>query len=97
MLSPDCPARNNATRPKIPWLTSLLHQLRHARDANGQPIPLLDKLLVFLDDPPPGTSDRWQDGANLYATHGIKTSRISVWRFYRARTATKPQSDRGSC
>jgi hypothetical protein len=43
----------------------------------------LDELLFFLDDPPSGTGDRWQKGADLCQRHGIKTSRMAVWRFYR--------------
>ena len=77
MISP------NSAFPKIPRLDSVLHQLQHAKDADGQPIPLIDELLFFLDDPPQGTTDRWQKGADLCQTHGIKISRISVWRFYR--------------
>src|ERR1700761_4554553 len=69
--------------PKIPRLDSLLHQLLHAKDADGQPIPLLDELFFFLDDPPLGTADRWQKGADLCQSHGIETSRMSVWRLYR--------------
>jgi hypothetical protein len=79
MISPS-----SEPSPKIPRLDSLLHQLQHAKDADGQPIPLLDELLFFLDDPPPGTADRWQKGAELCQGHGIKTSRMSVWRLYRA-------------
>jgi hypothetical protein len=40
--------------------------------------------MVLLEDPPPGMADRWQAGAELCAEHGIPTSRMSVWRFYRA-------------
>jgi hypothetical protein len=69
---------------KVPRLDSLLHRLQHAKDADGQPIRLLDELLFFLDDPPSGTGDRWQEGADLCQSHGIPTSRMSVWRFYRA-------------
>ena len=69
---------------KVPRLESLLHRLQHAKDADGRPIPLLDELLFFLDDPPPGTGDRWQEGADLCASRGIPTSRMSVWRLYRA-------------
>jgi hypothetical protein len=75
---------STSTPPKIPRLESLQHRLQHAKDADGQPIPLLAELLFFLDDPPPGTRDRWQDGADLCASRGIPTSRMSVWRFYRA-------------
>ena len=72
------------TPPKIPRLDSLLHRLQHAKDADGQPIPLLDELLFVLDDPPPGTADRWQKGADLCETYGIATSRMAVWRLYRS-------------
>jgi hypothetical protein len=71
-------------RLKIPRIESLDHRLQHAKDADGQPIPLRDELLFFLDDPPPGTGDRWKQGADLCQCHGIETSRVSVWRFYRA-------------
>ena len=89
MISPNSSPKNNETPPpatplKVPRLESLEHRLQHARDADGRPIPLLDELLFFLDDPPPGTRDRWQQGADLCQQHGIKTSRMSVWRFYRA-------------
>ena len=56
----------------------------NATDADGQPIPLRDELLFFLEHPPKGTGDRWQEGADLCASHGIQTSRMSVWRFYNA-------------
>ena len=69
---------------KIPRLTSLLHRLRHAeKTPNGEPIPLLDELFFFLDDPPPGTTDRWQKGAEFCLSHGIRTTRMSLWRLYR--------------
>jgi hypothetical protein len=91
MISPnaDSSPETNESSPtanplKVPRLDSLLHQLQHAKDADGQPIPLLNELLFFLDDPPPGTGDRWQKGADLCQSHGIVTSRMSVWRFYRA-------------
>ena len=73
-----------ATLKRVPRLASLNHRLLHAKDADGRPIPLRDELLFFLDDPPPGTGDRWQKGADLCQGHGIKTSRMSVYRFYLA-------------
>ena len=73
-----------ATPPAVPRLASLKHRLQHAKDADGRPIPLLNELLFFLDDPPSGTRDRWQEAADLCQQHGITTSRMSVWRFYRA-------------
>jgi hypothetical protein len=81
----DAKETRSAPAPlKVPRLDSLLHRLRTAKDAGGQPIPLLDELLFFLDDPPQGTGDRWQIGADMCEAHGIKTSRMSVWRFYHA-------------
>jgi len=68
---------------KVPRLNSLHHRLRHAKDAEGRPIALRDELLFFLDDPPAGTGDRWQEGADLCQRHGIQTSRMSVYRFFR--------------
>jgi len=53
--SPETNENQPATTPlKVPRLDSLHHRLQHARDADGQPIPLLNELLFFLDDPPPG-------------------------------------------
>ena len=75
---------NETQPPAVPRLTSLQHRLLHAKDADGRPIPLRDQLLFFLDDPPPGTRDRWQGGAELCQKYGISTSRMAVWRFYRA-------------
>jgi hypothetical protein len=70
--------------PKIHRTNSLHHKLRTAKDADGNHIPLLDELLFFLDYPPDDIGDRWQKGADLCAAHGIKTSRMSVYRFHRA-------------
>ena len=70
--------------PKVPRLASLLHRVSHAKDAEGHSAELLDELMFLLDDPPPGTSDRWQAGADLCAAHNIATSRMSVWRLYRS-------------
>jgi len=53
--SPETNQNQPATTPlKVPRLDSLQHRLQHAKDADGQPIPLLDELLFFLNDPPPG-------------------------------------------
>ena len=76
--------KSRARQPKVPRLDSLLHRLQHAKDADGKPVPLYDELLAFLDDPPPGTGDRWQKGADLCRRHGIETTRMSVWRLYRS-------------
>ena len=54
------------TPPKIPRLDSLLHRLQHAKDADGQSIPLFDELLFFLDDPPPGPPPDPQETARLH-------------------------------
>jgi hypothetical protein len=53
--SPETNENQPATTPlKVPRVDSLQHRLQHAKDADGQPIPLLDELLFFLDAPPPG-------------------------------------------
>jgi len=83
-LSKTNKTKPTKTPPAVPRITTLQHRLQHAKDPEGNPIPLLDELLFFLDDPPPGTRDRWQDGADLCQKHGISTSRMAVWRFYRA-------------
>ena len=71
----------------MPRINSLEHRLRYAQDADGRLIPLRDQLLCFLDHPPKGTGDRWQEGADLCRRHGIQTSRMSVWRFHRAQSS----------
>jgi hypothetical protein len=70
--------------PKIHRTNSLHHKLRTAKDAKGNPTPLIDELLFFLDYPPDDIGDRWQKGADLCASYGIETSRMSVYRFHRA-------------
>jgi hypothetical protein len=40
--------------------------------------------MIFLDDPPPGTRDRWKEGAAMCAAWGITCSGASVWRLYRS-------------
>ena len=74
---------NTKSTPSIPRIESLHHRLKNAKDASGQPVALLDELMVFLEDPPPDVGDRWQAGAELCAAQGVPTSRMSVWRFYR--------------
>ncbi len=77
-------ASTETTTRKTPRLVSLQHRLEHAKDAEGKPLELADELLFLLDDPPDNITDRWQAGADLCARHGIQTSRMAVWRFYRA-------------
>jgi hypothetical protein len=85
MILPASSAKTlRAPAARVPRLHSLEHRLEHARDANGQPIALRDELLFLLDDPPANTVDRWQAGADLCARHGIQTSRVAVWRYFRA-------------
>lgn len=76
--------KSRTPRTKLPRLDSLLHRLQYAKDGNGRPLDFYNELLKFLDDPPPGTGDRWQKGADLCRRHGIETHRMSVWRLYRA-------------
>jgi len=66
----------------IPRLDSLLHRLQHAPGAEDQ--SYLDQLMVFLEDPPAGTRDRWKEGAKMCGDWGITCSGASVWRLYRS-------------
>jgi len=66
----------------VPRLDSLLHRLQHAPGAEDS--SYLDQLMIFLDDPPPGVSDRWKEGARMCADWGIPSSSVSVWRLYRS-------------
>jgi hypothetical protein len=46
--SPETNENQPATTPlKVPRLDSLQHRLQHARDADGQPIPLLPARMEF--------------------------------------------------
>jgi hypothetical protein len=72
-----------SSSPSIPRNKSLHHRLQTAKGPDGEPLPLLDELMIFLEDPPPDARDRWQAGADLCAARGITTSRGAVWSFYR--------------
>ncbi len=72
---------NTLSSPKVPRIESLHHRLTNAKDADGQPLALLDELMVVLEDPPSGVGDRWQAGADWCAAQGIATSRVAVWSF----------------
>ena len=74
---------NTFSSPSVPRIKSLHHRLKTAKGPDGEPLPLLDELMVFLEDPPPDCGDRWQAGADFCAAHGITVSRMAVWRFYR--------------
>ena len=75
---------NTSSLPPVPRIESLHHRLLNAKTSTGEPTELLDELMIFLEDPPPETGDRWQAGADFCSGHGIETSRMAVWRFYRA-------------
>jgi hypothetical protein len=66
----------------VPRLDSLLHRLQHAPGAEDS--SYLDQLMIFLDDPPPGVSDRWKEGAKMCSDWGIPCTGASVWRLYRS-------------
>jgi hypothetical protein len=65
---------------RVPRLNSLLHRLRHTPGPDDD--PYLDQLMMFLDDPPPDTGDRWKKGAAMCAAWGITTSATSVYRLF---------------
>ena len=74
---------NTISSLSVPRIESLHHRLQTAKGPDGEPLGLLDDLMVFLEDPPPDSGDRWKAGVELCAEHGIVTSRAAVWRFYR--------------
>ena len=65
---------------KVPRLNSLLHRLQKNPGPDDE--SYLDQLMIFLDDPPEGVTDRWKAGADMCAGWGITTSGTSVWRLY---------------
>jgi len=69
---------------KIPRIESLHHRLKSAKGPEREPRPVLDELMVFLEDPPAEVRDRWQAGADFCEAQGFPTSRMAVWRLYRA-------------
>ena len=77
-MKPTAPAPN-----PVPRLNSLLHRLRQTPGPEDEP-SCLDQLMIFLDDPPPGVTDRWKEGAAMCASWGIACSGASVWRLYRS-------------
>jgi len=66
----------------VPRLDSLRHRLQRAPGAEDS--PRLDQLMIFLDDPPPGVSDRWKEGAKMCCDWGIPCTGASVWRLHRS-------------
>jgi hypothetical protein len=68
---------------KVPRLNSLLHRLQKAVGPQDEP-SYLDQLMIFLEDPPAGITDRWKEGAAMCAAWGITCSCASVWRLYRS-------------
>ena len=68
---------------KVPRLNSLLHRLQKTAGPEDEP-SYLDQLMIFLEDPPAGITDRWKEGAAMCAAWGITSSCASVWRLYRA-------------
>jgi len=64
----------------VPRHNSLLQRLQENPGPDDQ--PYLDQLMMFLDHPPSGTTDRWKDGAAMCAAWGIPTTHTSVWRLF---------------
>ncbi len=67
---------------KMPRLKSLLHRLQQTPGPDEQ--PHLEQLMIFLDSPPAGVTDRWKEGAAMCTAWGIATTGASVWRLYRS-------------
>jgi hypothetical protein len=74
--------RTKAPPLSVPRLNSLLHRLQHAPGAEDS--SRLDQLMIFLDDPPSGVSDRWKEGAKMCSDWGIACTGASIWRLYRS-------------
>ena len=75
-------SRSESPPLSVARLDSLLHRLQHAPGAEDS--SYLDQLMIFLDDPPPGTGDRWKEGAQMCSGWGIPCTGASVWRLYRS-------------
>jgi hypothetical protein len=67
-------------------LDSLLHRLQHA-PGQEEDQSYLDQLMIFLDDPPPRSGDRWEKGAEMCAAWGVPCSHTSVYRLFRSYAA----------
>ena len=66
----------------MPRLNSLLHRLQKNPGPDDE--PYLDQLMIFLDDPPDGVTNRWTAGAEMCAKWGIATTGPSVYRLFRS-------------
>ncbi len=66
----------------VPRLNSLLHRLQ--KNPGPEDEPYLDQLMMFLDNPPAGVTDRWKAGAEMCAAWGVTTTGTSVWRLFRS-------------
>jgi hypothetical protein len=64
-------------------LNSLLHRLQKIGGPEDEP-SCLDQIMIFLDDHPPGVTDRWKEGAGRCAAWGVTCSGTSVWRLSRS-------------
>jgi hypothetical protein len=69
----------------VPRLNSLLHRLQKAPGQKDE--SYLDQLMLFLDNPPAKTGDRWIKGAEMCAAWGITCSHTSVYRLFRSYAA----------
>jgi hypothetical protein len=68
----------------VPRHGSLLQRLQQTPKPANQAQSYLDQLMIFLDNPPPGTRDRWKRGAKMCTPWGIPCTGASVWRLYRS-------------
>jgi hypothetical protein len=69
----------------VPRLNSLLHRLQKAPGQKDE--SYLDQLMLFLDNPPAKSGDRWIKGAEMCAAWGITCSHTSVYRLFRSYAA----------
>ena len=66
----------------VPRLNSLLHRLQKAPGQKDE--SYLDQLMIFLDNPPANSGDRWIKGAEMCAAWGVPTSDTAVYRLFRS-------------
>jgi hypothetical protein len=69
----------------VPRVNSLLHRLQKAPGQKDE--SYLDELMLFLDNPPANSGDRWIKGAEMCAAWGITCSHTSVYRLFRSYAA----------
>ncbi len=84
-IAPMKKTDSKSTSSPVPRLNSLLHRLQKAPGQKDE--SYLDQLMIFLDNPPAQSGDRWVKGAEMCAAWGITCSHTSVYRLFRSYAA----------